>query len=121
MSTQTQRLLFWTPRVLVLVFAAFVSLFALDVFGVGYSPWETVVALMMHLIPTALILVALGIAWRWELVGAGLFLGLAVLYLITAGGRFPWSVYVIMCGPPTLIAVLFALDWQYRQRAARMG
>ena len=36
----------WTPRILGLLFAAFLSLFALDVFEQGYQGWETVLALL---------------------------------------------------------------------------
>jgi hypothetical protein len=59
-----ERLLHWTPRILGLLFAAFVSVFALDVFGEGYTFWQTILALMMHLIPTGVVLVALAISWR---------------------------------------------------------
>jgi len=51
------------------LFAVFVSLFALDVFDVGYSFWETVFALGMHLIPTGILLVALILSWRWSGLG----------------------------------------------------
>ena len=61
-----KRFLFWLPRVLSALFAAFISLFALDVFGAGYGFWETIWALFVHLIPTWLILAALAISWRWE-------------------------------------------------------
>ena len=56
-----KRFLFWLPRVLSALFAAFISLFALDVFGAGYGLWETIWALFVHLIPTWLILAALAI------------------------------------------------------------
>jgi hypothetical protein len=35
MNIPLKQLLFWTPRVLGILFAAFVSMFALDVFGKG--------------------------------------------------------------------------------------
>ena len=59
-------LLFWTPRVLCLLFAVFLSLFALDVFNEGYGFWKTILALLMHLIPTWIVLAILAISWRWE-------------------------------------------------------
>jgi hypothetical protein len=57
------------PRILAILFAAFLSVFALDVFGEGYWFWGTIRALFMHLIPTMIVLAALIIAWRWEGVG----------------------------------------------------
>ena len=35
MKKSAKQWLFWTPRVLAMLFAAFVSIFALDVFGAG--------------------------------------------------------------------------------------
>ena len=117
MTKSVKQWLFWTPRVLVMLFAAFVSIFALDVFGAGYGFWETILALFMHLIPTGLLVVALVIAWRWPWVGGILFPGLGVAYLVSMWGRFPWSVYLIMMGPLFLVGILFWLNWLYIRKA----
>jgi hypothetical protein len=116
MSTRAKRLLFWTPRILCILFAGFVSLFALDVFGEGYGLWETILALLIHLVPTYIVLIVLAIAWRWEWVGAILFGVLGVWYILMAWGRFPWTTYLIMSGPLFLIGVLFLLNWVYRRQ-----
>ncbi len=110
--------LFWTPRVLCILFAIFLSIFAADVFGEGRGFWETVLALLMHLIPSGMVLIVLAISWRWEWVGAVVFLALGVLYLIFAWTRqFHWSAYVAISGPLFLIGILFRVD----QRATLLG
>ena len=114
MKTPMKRLMVWTPRVLCILFAVFISLFAVDVFGEGYGFWMTVLALLMHLIPTAILLAALAIAWRWELVGGTVFPGLGVLYLVMAWGRFHWSAYLTISGPLFLVGLLFLINWLYR-------
>jgi hypothetical protein len=116
MRRPVERTLFWAPRILCILFAVFISLFALDVFGEGYGFWGTILALLMHLIPTALVLIALAIAWRWEWVGAVLFIGLGLLYILT-GHRMHWSVYLVISGPLFLVGVLFLLNWLYRPSA----
>lgn len=88
MKNLTKRSLFWTPRILGVVFALFISLFALDVFSEGNGFWRTAIALALHLIPTFVILAALAVAWRREWVGATFFPGLGVLYLVMTWGRF---------------------------------
>jgi hypothetical protein len=113
-QTPLERILFWAPRVLGILFALFVSLFALDVFGVGYGFWETILALLIHLVPVYLILIALAIGWRWAWVGSILFMALGALYMITAWGQFAWSVYLVIAGPAFLIGILFLVDWFYR-------
>ena len=112
------RLLHWTPRVLALLFIAFLALFALDVFGAGYSPWETFVALTMHLLPNFILIAVVILAWRWPWVGGIAFLGFAAWYLAAFGGAFDWSVYVLLAGIPALIGVLYLVDWFVRRRAA---
>ena len=116
MKSPPERLLFWTPRILCLLFAAFLGLFALDVFGEGYGFRKTVFALLMHLIPTGVLLAALAISWRRERVGGLLFLGLGAYYLLAYRGRFHWSAYLVISGPLFLIGLLFLLDGWYRAR-----
>ncbi len=116
MKTTSRRLLFWTPRILCLLFAAFVSLFALDVFDQHLGFWRTLLALVIHLMPTWIVLGVLAVTWRWEWVGAVLFNVLAVLYIVWAWGRFPWMTYTLISGPLCLIGVLFLLNWLWRAR-----
>lgn len=106
----------WTPRIGVLIFAAFMSLFALDVFGQGSSLWETTVGLMMHLIPTALLLVVLLVAWRWPWVGGIAFLLVAGLFVWQFGGGWDgeWSLYLLFVGTPALMGALFLANWWLR-------
>jgi hypothetical protein len=110
MSSPMQRGLRWLPRILGVLFAAFLSLFALDVFGAGYGIWETIGALLIHLIPVWFLLVVLALAWRWPWVGSLAFLGFGVWYLSAAHG-FHWSVYLVMAGAPIAIGVLFLASW----------
>ncbi len=114
MRKSVKRLLFWAPRILCILFAVFVSVFALDVFGEGYGFRDTIVALLMHLIPTAIIVVVLVISWRREWVGGVLFIALGALYLAMSWGQGQWVVNAIMSGPPLLIGVLFLINWVYR-------
>jgi hypothetical protein len=109
-----RRIVVWTPRILGLLFAAFIGLFALDVFGAGYGFWETIAGFLIHLIPTAIILAAVALAWRRPWVGAILFFALGVWYLVTAWGQFPWTTYLIVAGPAFLVGVLFLISWLVR-------
>jgi hypothetical protein len=119
MKTPLKRLLFWTPRILCLLFAAFISLFAADVFGEGYGFWKTILALFIHLLPTWIILIVLAAAWRWEWVGGIVFIALATLYLVGFWGRFHWSVYLVISGPLLLVGTLFFLNWFYKKQLQR--
>lgn len=108
--------MYWTPRIIVILFALFISLFALDVFDENRSTWETILALLLHLIPTAIIIGSLFIAWKWELFGAFFYPALGVIYIIWAWGKFPVITYLTISGPVVIIGILFFLSWNYHRR-----
>ncbi len=114
MQVPWKPLLSWTPRILTILFALFLSLFALDVFNEGYGFWRTLLALFMHLIPTWLVLAALAIAWRWQWAGALLCAGLGAFYIVHFWGRFYLAAYLLISGPLFLLAALFLADWLCR-------
>ena len=115
MSRLQGRLLFWPPRILAIVFTGFISMFALDVFGEQLGFWRTTIALVIHLIPTWIMIAAIAIAWRREWVGAAVFGALALLYIaITLPTHHPEWILVI-AGPALLVAALFFVDWVKRR------
>ena len=44
-NKKSNKILFWLPRILAIIYIAFLSLFALDVFWEGYGFFETIAAL----------------------------------------------------------------------------
>jgi hypothetical protein len=114
MTRRGKLLLFWSPRVLCMAFAVFISLFALDVFGEGNGFWGTAVALAMHLIPTALIVLVLTLAWRWEWIGGVVFAALAGAYFWVALSRNHPAWSLVISVPLLLVAGLFLLNWVMR-------
>ena len=121
MTRSVKRWLFWTPRILCILFAAFLSLFALDVFGEGYGFWRTILALLIHLAPVGMLVLILVISWRWEWVGGVVFPVLGVLYIVSVWGRFPWAVFVTISGPLFLLGILFLANWRYRAELRGRG
>lgn len=115
MNKMTRQILFWSPRILGILFAVFTSIFAFDVFDEGYDFWDTALALALHLIPTFIVLVSVAISWRREWLGGILFLGLAIFYVIWTWGRFPLSVYVLISGPMVVISLLYFVNLKYRR------
>jgi hypothetical protein len=114
-----RRALFWAPRVLSIVFVAFLSLFATDVFDAHRGFWPTLQALGIHLIPTLVLIVALILAWRREWIGAVVYAVMAVLYIlwvttmrrpVPAATRLSWA--IMIAGPALLIAGLFLANWR---------
>jgi len=74
-----KKFLYWLPRILAILFIFFISLFSLD--ALEQKQWF--LALIIHLIPSCVLIIATAIAWKHEIVGGWLFLGAGgvLLYL----------------------------------------
>ncbi len=115
MSKFLKQILFWTPRVLGILFVLFLSLFALDVFEMQLGFWGTVVGLFMHLIPNIVLTIVIVLAWKREWVGALGFLGWTIFYVSQTRG-FDWATYAMIAGIPALIGLLFLVGWIWRKQ-----
>ena len=111
--------LYWAPRVLSILFIAFLSMFALDVFGEAHGFWQTLLALTIHLIPSIILIFALILAWRWEWVGALLYAVAGTLYVLWVLGlairptvKLNWIACI--AGPAFVVAALFLVNWLKR-------
>jgi hypothetical protein len=111
-------LLYWLPRVLGLLVVAYLSIFAADVFSEGAGAWRTLIALAGHLIPSAILLVFVAIAWRWEAAGGLLFIAIAAVYTMwVLIGHRPSLWILVIAGPAFVVGALFMMDWCYRRHA----
>ena len=113
----------WTPRIGMLLFALFISMFALDVFGAGVGFWATAAALTMHLLPTFVILLVLAVAWRWPWAGGIVLLATAGLFLLQFGPGWggDWTLYLLFIGTPAMIALLFLANRWLRGEMGESG
>jgi len=109
------KIIYWLPRILSIGFVLFLSLFALDVFS-EYRGWDIVLPLLIHLIPSFVLLAAALISWKYDLAGAAVFLGFAVFYVFMAGLNRPWSWYAAISFPSALVGILFFLSWLQKKK-----
>lgn len=119
MTTSSVNGLRWAARILAVLYALFLSIFALDVFSEGYGFFDTIVALFMHLIPSLLIVATIVLAWRKELIGALVFTGLATAYAVMVWGRFDWV--AIIAGPLFLSGILYYTSWRMNRTQPKMA
>lgn len=110
-------LLFWSPRVITIGFALFISFFALDAIQPGRDWQHNLLDLFMHLHPVLILAVALMVSWKYEWLGAILFLFFAITYIYWAWGRFPLSVYFVIAGPLFVISLLFGIGWYFKKKS----
>ncbi len=112
--------LYWTPRVLSILFILFIAMFSLDIFEGNYGFWGTILGLFMHNIPSLILLAVLIVSWRRGIIAGVVFIAGGILYittlLITALMNPPPQWYMlswplIIAGSAFLIGIFFILDW----------
>jgi len=122
MKTNKDRLIYWVPRILSILFLCFLALFSLDVFDGNYGFWGTLLGLFMHNIPVFVLAIVLAVAWKREIVGTVFFAlaGLAYIVSVVVGMRGDFQPFMIswsfiIAGPAFAIAWLFWLGWRKRE------
>jgi len=109
---------FVLSRILGVGIILFIGIFALDVFsGEGFTIQE-LLGFLIHLIPSYILIVVLLVAWKHELLGFLLYVGLGIFYYVYTGGKEHFSAYLVISGFTALIGVLFLLDWMCQRREA---
>jgi hypothetical protein len=108
--------LYWTPRILTIVFILFLGMFALDSFEGDQSLLQKSGGFLIHLIPNFVLILILIVAWKHEWVGTIAFVLVGIAYIVMFWGRFPVVTYLTISGPLFLIAFLFWLNWQNRKK-----
>ena len=117
MTHTASRIVYWTPRILCILFGLFVSIFAFDVFEEHHGVWEIAVALFMHLIPTWVIFLTLWASWRREWIGGLVYTLLVGLDIWWAWGRFTADRYLLIDVPVLIVAALLWWNWMIRREA----
>ncbi|MBP6913056.1 MAG: hypothetical protein KBC00_00390 [Candidatus Levybacteria bacterium] len=109
-----KKFFYWTPRIFSIGFVLFISVFALDVFS-EYSGREIILPLFMHLLPPLILLITVTIAWKYELVGAVIFLVFSMLYVLDVGLSRPLSWYLVIVLPSLVVGIFYFLSWIQRR------
>jgi len=124
---KVNKFIFWTPRILAILFIIFLAIFSLDVFGNDYTFWETVTGLFMHNIPSLILLIVLIISWKHEIVGGIGFILAGILYIvfvlinvIKTGFEWYYLLWAVqISGIAFFIGILLFIGWKQRRKKAR--
>ena len=97
----------WSPRILGILVALFLGLFALDAWDEGLP------AFVLHTMPAFVLLLVVAVSWHRQWVGGAVFILLALFYAARAWGRPDWIVAI--SGPLLVVGVLFVWSWLRRR------
>jgi hypothetical protein len=98
--------------ILGILYAVALLVFAADVFNHEQNIAQTFYDILLHLLPTAVILLIVFVAYNRPLIGAIIYLVLGLMYIITGWARMHWSAHVLIAGPLLLLSALYITAWK---------
>ena len=123
MAGKINKYIYWTPRIISILFILFLALMSLDVFSSESGFQNIVIGLFMHNIPVFILSIVLAISWKYEIVGGIVFILAGILYiaimvknaLTNSFEGYMISYSLIVAGPAFLIGLLFITNWQQKK------
>ncbi|PIN71835.1 hypothetical protein COV21_04060 [Candidatus Woesearchaeota archaeon CG10_big_fil_rev_8_21_14_0_10_45_5] len=124
MKKKISKFIYWTPRILSIIFILFLAMFSLDIFEGNYGFWGTILGLFMHNIPTLFLLIVLLISWKHEIVGGIGFILAGIFYIawvlmnaIKKGFELYYLLWVVqISGIAFFIGIMFLVGWFKKKR-----
>lgn len=92
----------------------FLSLFALDAFATGKPLLSALGDFAIHLVPAAVVLAVVVVAWRRPWFGGIVFILFAGVYALSVGSRLDWMVAI--SAPLLTVGLLFLWSWRTHRR-----
>jgi len=68
------KILYWFPRILAILAILFMIMFSLDSFGGDSPSGKQILGFLVHNIPAFVLIIALVIAWKYEIIGGAIFI-----------------------------------------------
>jgi hypothetical protein len=98
------KVLYWISRILGIALILYISMFAMDVINGDFK----LKALLIHLMPSFLLIIILIVSWKNELVGGILY----VIFGLVAGFMtgFRWNTFIGISLPVVITGILFIIQ-----------
>ncbi len=94
------------------LYAVALLIFAADVFNHEQNIAQTFYDILLHLLPTAVVFIIVVVAYNRPLIGAIIYLGLGLIYIITGWASMHWTAHVLIAGPLLLLSALYITAWK---------
>jgi len=127
MEKKIGRFVYWTPRILSILFLIFLALMSLDIFDMKLGFWGTIIGLFMHNIPVFILTILLIISWKHEIVGGIAFILAGILYiaiLLMNAVKTGFKVYYLawavqISGIAFFIGIMFLVGWFKKRKSVK--
>lgn len=109
-SMDKNKKLFWTPRILAIIYILFLSLFALDALT-GEGPfYRELLGFVFHLLPSFILLTALAASWKYPVHSGLAFMVFSLLFTLFFNTYENILSFLTISLPLALIGVLFIVS-----------
>ena len=115
-ANNMKNVLLWLPRLLVIAYILFLSIFAFDAFSADSTVLENILGLIMHLVPSFILMLVLFVAWKNEKLGAVLFAILGVIFTIFFNSYRELVTFAIISLPLFAISSALLLSHYFRNK-----
>jgi len=125
MPPKISKFVYWTPRIISILYICFLAIFSFDVIEPGVSIGQIVLGMLIHNIPSFVLTAVLAVSWKREIVGGivftvvgSLFLARAVAAVVMNGfGEIAEALAgsLLLAAPALLAGILFIINWRKRR------
>jgi len=127
MGKKIGKFVYWTPRILSILFLIFLALMSLDIFDMKLGFWGTIIGLFMHNIPVFILTILLIISWKHEIVGGIAFILAGIVYiaiLLMNAVKTGFKVYYLawavqISGIAFFIGIMFLVGWFKKRKSVK--
>jgi hypothetical protein len=102
-------ILFWLPRILMVILICLMGLLSLDVFGMEGSLLEKIGGFLIHNVPVFILILSLVFAWKKEKMGGIIFIILGLAFTIFFRTYARIEIFLLISFPLLLSGILFLL------------
>ena len=113
-NKKKDKILFFVPRILMIVYIIFISMFAFDVFNENQMFLESLIELCIQLIPSIMLSIILWYAWNNQKNGGFLLIGVGVIFTLFFELYTNFTTFLMLGVPIFISGILFLLNYQLK-------
>ncbi len=95
-----------------ILYAFALLVFAADVFSKNQHISQILIDLVLHLMPTVIVLLLVVIAHQRPLIGSIIFAVNGIVYIITGWDNLHWTAHLFIAGPLLLMSILYIIAYK---------
>ena len=125
MPSKISKFVYWTPRIISILYICFLAIFSFDVIEPGVSIGQIIIGMLIHNIPSFVLTAVLAVSWKREIVGGIVFTVVGSLFLARAVAAVVMNGFgeivaalagsLLLAAPALFVGILFFINWRKRK------